>query len=230
MPHLTPDDRLIDKTPPFTSGARVGWWGGYTLLVLMAFCFGVWTGNQKPRPVEQATAAAPVEKAEVAPEPKKELTPEPKKTPESKVPEPKVPESKKTPEVVTPPMKTPELAMPEPKKTPEVLTPEPKKTPEPKAPPMVKEVLFAKEVLPIFKAKCTICHGDSKGIKGELDLRTLAKIVKGGDNGPGVKGGDLKTGTVWQSIDDGSMPPAGKEQLTDAEKAVIRDWILSGAK
>lgn len=226
MPHITPDDTLIDKTPPFTSGARLGWWGGYVLLVLMAFCFGVWTGNQRPRPLEQAAAPAPVEKGEPSPEPKKELAPEPKKTPEAKIPEPK-----KAPEVVTPePKKMPEVTAPEPKKAPEVVTPEPKKTPEPKATPMVKEVLFVKDVLPIFKSKCNLCHGDTKNPKQDLDLRTVASILKGGDNGPGVKAGDLKSGTVWQSIEDDSMPPAGKERLTDAEKVVIRNWILSGAK
>lgn len=226
MSFPAPDDAVIDRRPQFSPGARLGWWGGYLLLVLLAFCFGVWTGNQRPRPVEQAAAPTPahVEKGEPTPEPKKDFTPEPKKTPEPKLPEPK-----KAPEVVTPPMKTPEVVTP-PMKTPEVVTPEPKKTPEPKVTPMVKEVLFAKEVQPIFKSKCTICHGDSKGFKGDLDLRTIAAITKGGDNGPGVKAGDLKTGTVWQSIEDGSMPPAGKEQLTDAEKTTIRNWILSGAK
>jgi hypothetical protein len=220
MPHPTSDDTLIDNTEPFTSGARLGWWGGYVLLVLMAFCFGVWTGNQRPRPVEQAAAPAPVEKGEPTPEPKKELTPEPKKAPEPKLPEPK-----KTPEVVTPePKKTPEVVTPEPKKTPEVVPPEPKTS------PMVKEVLFVKDVQSIFKSKCTICHGDTKGPKADLDLRSLVSITKGGDGGPGVKGGDLKGGTIWATIEDMTMPPPGKEQLTDAEKAVIRNWILSGAK
>lgn len=220
QPPLPPVE-LIDETQPLSPGARLGWWGGYVFLVLVAFCFGVWTGTQRPKPVESvaAPAAPPGEKpSEQPPESKKELTPEPTKTPEVVTPEPK-----KAPEVFAPePKKAPE---PEPKKTPEV-----KKTPEPKATPMAKEVLFVKEVLPIFKAKCMICHGDTKNPKGDLDLRTVASITKGGDNGPGVKGGDLKVGTVWQSIDDGSMPPAGKEQLTDAEKAVVRNWILSGAK
>lgn len=228
MPRPAPGDEILDQTEPFPSGARVGWWVGYGFMVLLAFCFGVWTGNQRPRPAEHAAAptTSPTEKAEpkapeVNPEARKELTPEPKKGPEVKPPQPK-----KTPEVVTTePKKAPEVVTSEPN-----TTPEPKKTPEPKATPMVKEVLFATDVRPIFKAKCMICHGDSKGFKGDLDLRTIASITKGGDNGPGVKAGDLKAGTVWQSIDDGSMPPAGKEQLTDAEKTIIRNWILSGAK
>jgi hypothetical protein len=75
-----------------------------------------------------------------------------------------------------------------------------------------------------------LCHGDTKGPKGGLDLRTLASIMKGGDGGPGFKAGDLKNSPIWASVDDGSMPPAGKEPLTDAEKKKIQDWILSGGK
>jgi hypothetical protein len=214
---LPPDDDLLDETEPLSPGARLGWWGGYVFLVLMAFCFGVWTGNQRPKPVESAAApapaAAPAEKAgEPTPEPKKELAPEPKKTPEVKQPE-----VKKTPEPVTP----------EPKATPEV-----KKTPEPKAAPSVPEVLYAKDVQSIFKAKCTFCHGDSKGPKGDLDMRSLATIIKGGDNGPGVKAKDLQASLVWATIEDGTMPPpdSGKGPVTEAERTIIRNWILSGAK
>lgn len=220
----SPPDDVLDETEPLSTGARLGWWGGYAFLVLVAFCFGVWAGNLRPKPAEQAAAPTPTTPEKVpdtkapdpAPEPKKELTPEPKKAPEVKQPEPK---------------KAPEVVEPEPKKTPEVKkAPEPKKTPEPKAAPTVKEVLFVKEIQPIFKSKCTICHGDSKSIKGDLDLRSLMAIAKGGENGVAVKGGDLKAGTIWASIEDGTMPPAGKDPLSDAEKAKIRDWILSGAK
>jgi hypothetical protein len=219
-----PEDDLDEGPEPFSTGARVGWWGGYVLLVLVAFCFGVWAGTQRPRPAETVVATGPsrVEKAEAkqpeaAPEPKKELTPEPKTAPEVKLPDPK-----KAPEVVTPEPKI----TPEPKKT-----PQPKKTPEVKKTPTAPEVLYV-SVQPIFKAKCTFCHGDSKGPKGDLDMRSLDKILKGGDNGPGVKPKDLTASLVWATIDDGTMPPpdSGKGPVTEAEKTLIRDWILSGAK
>jgi hypothetical protein len=221
---LSPEDYLDEPAEPFSTGARVGWWGGYVVLVLVAFCFGVWAGTQRSRPAETVAAPTPTpaEKPEAkhpepVPEPKKELAPEPKKTPEVKLPEPK-----KGPEVVTPePMITPE-----PKKTPEV-----KKTPAPKTAPAVPDVSFV-TVQPIFKAKCTFCHGDSKSPKGDLDMRSLAKILKGGDNGPGVKPKDLAGSLVWATIDDGTMPPpdSGKGPVTEAEKTLIRNWILSGAK
>lgn len=219
-----PEPLPADDT--LTPGGKAGWWGGYAALVLVAFCFGVWAANQKPKPAE--TVLTPPDKSEKvepkvvppAPSPKIDPTPEPKKTD----PMPKMPDPVPMPMMPEPmAKKDPDPPPPEPKKV------EPKKV-EPKAAPKVPEVLFVKEVLPIFKAKCTICHGDTKGPKGGIDVRTVKAIEKGGDNGPGVKGNDLSKSSVWQAVDDGSMPPAGKEQLTDAEKTIIRNWILSGAK
>jgi hypothetical protein len=82
----------------------------------------------------------------------------------------------------------------------------------------------------VFKSKCTSCHGDTKGPKGDLDLRTLAAINKGGDSGPAVAPGDLAKSPLWESIDSGQMPPPKKDPLTADEKKLIRDWILGGAK
>ncbi|SVC04282.1 uncharacterized protein METZ01_LOCUS257136, partial [marine metagenome] len=46
------------------------------------------------------------------------------------------------------------------------------------------EVLFARKVLPLFKAKCIVCHGEDpkKKLKGDLDMRTLAGLLKGGES------------------------------------------------
>jgi hypothetical protein len=197
----------------------------YVFLVLVGFGFGVWTGNQKaPAETAQASANTPSPTPAPAPStapktvasapvtiptlvPKKDTTtPAPKKPAETKTPVP-APEPKKAP-------------APEPKKTPE---------PEPKA-PAVTQVSFMKEVAPIFRSKCLNCHGAAGTPKGGLDLRTLAATLKGGDGGPGVKPGDIKGGSIWASIEDQMMPPAGKEQLTEAEKTIIKNWILSGAK
>ena len=111
-----------------------------------------------------------------------------------------------------------------PKAAPEAEKPKPKPTPEPEKPTEVAKISFEKDVLPIFKAKCTKCHGDS-GAKGGVDLRTLKDTV-----GFGVKPGDLKGSMVWQSIADGSMPPSGNPKVSEAEKKTISQWITSGAK
>ena len=107
--------------------------------------------------------------------------------------------------------------------------PEPK-PPEPKPVPKVQQVSFEKEVLPIFKSKCILCHGGVKDLKGDLDLRTLATIAKGGVSGDALVPGNLDKSSIWVLIADGTMPPAGKERLTLEEIELIKNWILSGGK
>src|SRR6516225_11291715 len=41
---------------------------------------------------------------------------------------------------------------------------------------------FETDVAPIFQTKCLKCHGE-KDRKAELDLRTLATLLKGGESG-----------------------------------------------
>ncbi len=107
----------------------------------------------------------------------------------------------------------------------EATKPDPKK-PDPTT---VAPVLFAEKIAPIFKLKCNSCHS-GPSIKGGLDLRTLASIAKGGDNGTTVAAKDLEKSYLWTQVESGAMPPAGKEKLTPAEIKLVKDWILSGAK
>src|SRR4051794_32069405 len=44
-------------------------------------------------------------------------------------------------------------------------------------------VSFGSDISPILRASCGRCHGE-KALKGELDLRSLAGIRKGGESGP----------------------------------------------
>ena len=45
------------------------------------------------------------------------------------------------------------------------------------------DVLFASRIQPLFKAKCLACHGeDPEKIKGDLDMRTRAGLLKGGES------------------------------------------------
>lgn len=45
--------------------------------------------------------------------------------------------------------------------------------------------LFETDVLPILTKNCMGCHGGLKQ-KGELDLRTLPSILKGGESGASI--------------------------------------------
>jgi len=116
--------------------------------------------------------------------------------------------------VIVPPAAKPESA----------LKPEPR-PPEPSRPALS----FAKDVQPIVTAKCVTCHGKDNKKKGGLDLRTLDTLHKGGESGQVVVAGQLEKSLLWESVDNGTMPP-GKPKLTSAEKDTLRRWIEGGAK
>jgi protein TonB len=191
--------------------------GVYIALLFVAFVIGVRAGSGPSRSAKPQ-ASAPVAIAEAPPVPKtaEPLTPPPTEPKRVEPPSPKPLPTVKAPE----PKKLVETVMPA--KPPERPKPQPKPT-------AVRAVSFAAQVLPIFKDKCIACHGDPT-IKGGLDLRTLAAIKKGGENGAGTVAGKPDDSTIWMQIADGNMPPPKKPKLTDTEKKLIHDWIASGAK
>src|SRR3954451_4343520 len=87
---------------------------------------------------------------------------------------------------------------------------------------------FEADVLPLFKAKCLRCHGD-KTRKADLDLRTAAGVLRGGDSGPAVVAGKPDESLLYEKVHGGEMPPGKKDRLTQDEVAVIRRWIAGGA-
>ncbi len=90
--------------------------------------------------------------------------------------------------------------------------------------------VHAAEVLPavqeLFKAQCVKCHGPNKP-KAGLDLSSPTGLSRGGESGAVVVGGKLDRSLLWQRVAAGEMPPTGA--LSDAEKGVLRTWILEGA-
>ncbi len=88
---------------------------------------------------------------------------------------------------------------------------------------------FDTEVAPIFQAKCHKCHGE-KDRKAELDLRSLAAILKGGESGTVVVPKDPEKSLLYEKIVEGEMPPTKKDRLSEAEVVTIRRWIEAGAR
>ncbi len=91
---------------------------------------------------------------------------------------------------------------------------------------------FAKEVEPLLIKRCSECHGPDKQ-KGALRLDTRAAAMKSGESGkpallPGKPDDSELIRRVTTSDPDDAMPPKG-ERLTDAEVAVLRQWIAEGA-
>ncbi|NHE59999.1 c-type cytochrome domain-containing protein, partial [Cyclobacterium plantarum] len=93
--------------------------------------------------------------------------------------------------------------------------------------------VFAHVVYPILENKCVGCHKASKQ-KGELRMDSPENLLKGGESGPALVPHDLENSLMAQRINlpeenEEHMPPEGKPQLTDGEKAILEAWISSGA-
>src|SRR5262249_61665147 len=87
---------------------------------------------------------------------------------------------------------------------------------------------FRDEVRPLLQAKCCRCHGD-KGHKADLDLRTPAGILKGGESGPVIVPGEPEQRLLYEEVHSGKMPPGKKDRLSGAEVETLRRWIAAGA-
>jgi mono/diheme cytochrome c family protein len=82
----------------------------------------------------------------------------------------------------------------------------------------------------ILKKNCLLCHGAAMQSSG-LDLRTRDAMIKGGERGPSLKPGDALNSKLYRfasAMDQPSMPPGKK--LNDADLAVLKTWIESGAR
>ncbi len=92
------------------------------------------------------------------------------------------------------------------------------------------EISFEKEVRPILKAHCTHCHGEEDKPEGGVDLR-LRRFM----DAPLESGGTLLVpghgdrSELVQIIRRGEMPKKGKK-MSDAELAVLEQWIAQGAR
>ncbi|MCM8525534.1 MAG: c-type cytochrome [Lentisphaeraceae bacterium] len=93
---------------------------------------------------------------------------------------------------------------------------------------------FAKQVAPIFEARCVKCHGDNKQ-KGEyrLDKAEFVMVAGESEEKPVVVGKPAESYLVklikMTEDDDDVMPPKGGT-LTPEEIALIEQWITEGAK
>jgi cytochrome c553 len=90
-----------------------------------------------------------------------------------------------------------------------------------------KAPVFEKDVLPILTAHCLKCHGDKKR-EGELDLRTPATVLRGGESGAAVIKGAPDKSLLVEKIATGAMPP-GSSKLSKEQVNLIRAWIRANA-
>ena len=91
---------------------------------------------------------------------------------------------------------------------------------------------FETHVLPILARHCHDCHGEDVQ-EGQLDLRTLSEILRGGENGAAIVRGDPDASLLVDLVSRRQMPP---DAATDPESAVaagdlavLRRWVRAGA-
>lgn len=95
--------------------------------------------------------------------------------------------------------------------------------------------IFTFEVYPLLESKCFSCHGkDLEELKGELDLRSLAGMLKGGESGKAalVKGQAEKSPIYVAAArldEETAMPPKETDRLDEAEVNSLKQWIEAGA-
>ena len=87
---------------------------------------------------------------------------------------------------------------------------------------------FDKDVLPIFTAKCNMCHG----ISGGWDGTSYESAMSTGDHAPVIIAEDVKNSLLAQKLlgtqsQGALMPPFGA--LAEKEIQTILDWINGGA-
>ncbi|MEO5804404.1 MAG: DUF1553 domain-containing protein [Verrucomicrobiota bacterium] len=96
------------------------------------------------------------------------------------------------------------------------------------------ELKNARKAYDVLELKCFLCHNDKKK-EGELDLRTVASMTKGGKTGAALVKGDAGKSLLVKQIHDDAMPPrdlrnkVSIKPVTEAELDSIKQWINAGA-
>ena len=88
---------------------------------------------------------------------------------------------------------------------------------------------FETDVRAILRAHCFQCHGEEPEVQGNLDLRLVRFMHRGGDSGAAIVPGKPEESPLYQRLRDGEMPPDESKQISKKELRIIHDWIVAGA-
>jgi hypothetical protein len=92
------------------------------------------------------------------------------------------------------------------------------------------EIFFELKIRPVLASDCLPCHGGKKTSSG-LKVDSREALLKGGDRGPAIVGGDpagsLLIQAIRQTHDEVKMPP--KRRLPEETIAAFAKWIAGGA-
>ena len=104
--------------------------------------------------------------------------------------------------------------------------------PKPPTEPNPAHELYEKKVRPILAQHCFKCHSHQEGrFRGGLVVDSIGGLIKGGDSGAAVVPGKVAESPLIEAVryEGLEMPPDGK-RLSEAEIAVLVDWVERGAQ
>ena len=90
------------------------------------------------------------------------------------------------------------------------------------------ELTFEKDIRPIFREHCYDCHGATDQLEGNLDLRLVRFMVRGGESGPAILANQPEQSLLVSRLRAGEMPP-GAVPVPEEQIATIERWIAAGA-
>ncbi len=103
--------------------------------------------------------------------------------------------------------------------------------------PVATPVDFNRDVRPILSDKCYACHGpDARTLRGDLRLDLADRATQPAASGaraivPGHPEDSELVRRIHSGDPDEQMPPPdAHQQLTDAERGILRQWVLEGAE
>ncbi len=91
------------------------------------------------------------------------------------------------------------------------------------------DLRFEESIRPLLQAHCFACHGEADELAGQLDVRLVRHLQRGGDSGPAVVPGDRERSSLYQKLKAGEMPPDGKRGLNAEEIERVGQWIDAGS-
>jgi cytochrome c553 len=100
--------------------------------------------------------------------------------------------------------------------------------------PGAEKQLTQHDVLPTLLLRCSICHARQRS-EAELDVRSVAALLKGGKSGPAIVPGKPDESLIVQKIRAEEMPPRktlafySVKPVTDFELETLTRWIAAGA-
>ena len=94
---------------------------------------------------------------------------------------------------------------------------------------LAPDLFFESDIRPILRQYCFECHGANDEKDGNLDLRLVHKLLKGGDSGAGIYPLQADQSLIIKRIEAREMPPNG-HAIPEDQVAIVRRWINEGAK